>query len=232
MHNDTSSSNERSSYEFFLKESSGIPFEQLAEFSQPLLELFDVDPHHWSLPKQVPDNDELVQSYASALAAAEVFWSYFTLDHEVRKRFVPELKSYFIGNDPAPHEQADFMLLVGCMEGQWLKVTGGRATSGPVGRVVSDLNAASPSNATLETLALFGEPLMDSPELLEDPDQLESIMARIGDYWALAHCQPENLEAELQRLIYRYADSASDRLKIEQEARKMLERYDLLFRDH
>ncbi len=231
MGSELTSSNPRDSYEFFLSERSGIPFDQLAAFSQPLLELFDVDPHHWELPRDVPAEPELLDSYSSALAAAEVFWSFFTLDVDVRKKFVPELRAYFIGPEPAPHEIADFTLLISCMEAQWLKVTGGRSVPTPTNNPLDLPIEEDAESSQLETLALFGEPLMEDLSCLADPDSLESVMQRINAYWQLAHTSEPEFEQALRNLVRRFANGVQPKSEVKAEALRMVERYNLLFRD-
>ncbi|MCB0720176.1 MAG: hypothetical protein KDD65_17135 [Bacteroidetes bacterium] len=227
---DDKSTSSRDSYEFFLSERNGIPFEQLAAFAQPLLELFDVDPHHWKLPKRIPAEAELLDSYSSALAAAEVFWSYFTLDIPLRKKFTPELRAYFVGDDPAPHEEADFSLLISCMEEQWLKVTGGRPVPAPLGSPI-EFPVSRDEPEQLEVLALFGEPLLEDPECLSDPDKLEFAMERINAYWRLAHTEKPAFNDTLDEIVKAFSRSGMSDKEIRDEALLMVERYTLLFRD-
>lgn len=227
---DTKTSDPRDSYEFFLSERSGISFDQLAAFSRPLLELFDVDPHHWDMPRTIPTEPELLDSYSSALAAAEVFWSYFTLDTGIRKKFTPELRAYFIGSEPAPHEIADFTLLISCMEAQWLKVTGGRRVPTPTSNPL-DLPVVESESDQLEVLALFGEPLMEDHDCLDDPDELESVMQRINAYWQLAHASDAEFDARLLELVNRFSDASRSKEFVRDEALRMVERYNLLFRE-
>ncbi len=227
MFEDSNPTDSRDSYSFYLNESSGIRFEHLARFSQPLLELFDVEPHHWRLPNSIPDDAQLLDTYSAALAAAEMFWSYFTLDEHTRKRFLPELKSYFIGAEPLPHEEADFLLLVDCMRLQWTKLVGEIDVSMQPGRQSSMMEVGDQPD--LETLALFGEPLMDDPTLLEDPDALEAIMERVADYWELANASEEDRDTLLEGIVMRHRDDHRSASDIRDEAAKMLARFDSLF---
>lgn len=232
MFEGSASSDARASYTFYLKESSGIRFQLLARFAQPMLELFDVEPHHWSLPESVPDDDQLLEVYSSALAAAEMFWSYFTLDVEMRKRFLPELKSYFIGATPVPHEEADFLLLVDCMRTEWEKISTengfvlDRANAMKVLRSETAENSQAPD---LETLALFGEPLMDDPALLEDPDRLGEIMTLVNDYWNLARADAASYPVMLKHIVQKHGHSAAERKKLTVQAQQMVARYRKLF---
>ena len=227
MFEDSTPTDSRDSYAFYLNESSGIQFEHLARFSQPLLELFDVEPHHWRLPTSIPNDVQLLDTYSAALAAAEMFWSYFTLDEHTRKRFLPELKSYFIGAEPLPHEEADFLLLVDCMRVQWTKLVGEIDVTVQPGRQPSMVDTGNQPD--LETLALFGEPLMEDPALLEDPDALEAIMERVGDYWGLASAASDDRDALLDVIVARHANAELTESDLRDEAAKMLARYDELF---
>ena len=217
----------RDSYAFYLNETSGICFEHLARFCQPMLELFDVDPHHWRLPNSVPDDPQLLDAYTSALAAAEMFWSYFTLDPSVRKRFLPELKAYFIGATPLPHEEADFLLLVDCMREQWTSLgedVGRTARPSTTHSAVADDDIPE-----LETLALFGEPLIADPALLEDPDRLDAVMSLVHDYWELARAGTSEFERMLDALVHKHGRTREDRIRLRGEAQEMVERYNELF---
>jgi hypothetical protein len=215
------------SYQFYLDELSGISFERLARFSQPLLELFDVEPHHWRLPRAVPSDRQLLDAYTSALAAAEMFWSYFTLDEAVRRRFLPELKAYFVGAEPMPHEEADFLLLVDCMRVQWEQL-GGSAVGDETHRSVGALIAGDVV-PDLETLALFGEPLMGDPELYDNPDKLDEIMTRVQDYWLLAHTRLEQYEQRLDEIVARHGNSPAEMEHVRVEAESMVARFRELF---
>lgn len=215
------------SYRFYLDELSGISFERLARFSQPLLELFDVEPHQWRLPRAVPSDHQLLDAYTSALAAAEMFWSYFTLDEDVRRRFLPELKAYFVGPEPMPHEEADFLLLVDCMRVQWELVGGATTLNGTHDRVRIGLEPDVAPD--LETLALFGEPLMGDPQLYDDPDKLDEVMTRVHDYWLLANTGAQQYGQRLEEVVARHTGSTKDAGAIRAEAESMVARYRELF---
>jgi len=212
-------------YKFYLDDSSGIPFDQLARFSQPLLELFDVEPHHWRLPRRIPADIQLLDAYTSALAAAEMFWSYFTLDSGLRRKFLQELKSYFIGSEPLPHEEADFLLLVDCMRVQWQQIGGEIQIDDRPHQALSSEN----SLPDLETLALFGEPLMEARDLYDDPDRLDEIMTRVQDYWRLANTGVDHYDEMLNSIVDRHGTSHEDRRRVRAEASMMVVRHRELF---
>ena len=85
----------------------------------------------------------------------------------------------------------------------------------------------SDGRSETEARARFAQPLLESPEIMTDPDAFEDALARADEYWDLARTggDPDAFAAD-------HADGADETRRLADEARHMIERFRELFPEH
>lgn len=240
----------REALDVYVSGRSGLRFEALARFAGPLFDLYDVDWKAEDGSAVVRDRNELATMVA-VLDTARLLWSFFLLDDEENLQMLPELEDALLGPGAGDEERSNVLVLLSLMEGHWHQFTPeerakaertpgftlppfeellreyeGKSRSEPV----TDETRYGPQHLDLpEALALFAQPLLERPEVQENPDALETQIARAQAYWELAVAPPEEYELELARVLNAFAETDRERDVIRQEARAMVQRYHRLF---
>lgn len=237
--------------EDYLNGRSGISFEVLTSFAEPLFDLYELDPRsNKDMGKEARSASEMALMLA-VLETARLFWAYFLLEQDVSERFLPDFEARLIGDQASEDERMDFLELIGIMAEHWdsfgpdqrkAAVVPGHPLP-PFNRLLDEYGVLHSSDATVavsprygpdklelpEALALFARPLLDDPEIIEDPDLLEETLARAHAYWDLAQTSSSEYKYRLASIISTFARDENDSKRIKKEARFMVERFLQLF---
>lgn len=234
----------------FLEDESGVPFHTLAQFAEPLFKLYQVDLRA-SLQKEPEkrEADELAALLA-VLETARLLWAFFGLTETTRQRKVKDLQHSLLGPDPGEEEKLDFLDLLSVMQEQWNSVATeedvASSSEETFDRLLAEYRPRSPQSSAQsasrqygpdnlnpeEARALFARPLLEDPDVLENPERMEEAMDRADEYWNLAHASPAKRAHRIETLKERWADSPQEAEAVEAEAQQMIERFAELFPDH
>ena len=234
----------------YLNGETGIRFEALVRFADPLFKLYQIDLRSSLRKDQATRTAEELATLLAILETARLLWSYFSLNEAEREHKLEELERGLLGGEPSGREERmDFLQLLSVMQEQWESMpadmrdaeveTGVPAPSFNLLLASYDpvqVNASSTSSARygpddLEPAAaqaLFARPLLEDPQVLQNPDELESAMARAKAYWDLAQAPRDQYDEQLSALKHRFANGV-DEQQIEKEAQQMTSRFFELF---
>lgn len=226
---------------------TGLRFESLALFAQPLFELYDLDPAAAFELHRNPD--EADEGTVAVLEAARVLWAYFALPEDERPARYPALALFLLGPDASDEDEADLDTLLDVMGAHWEAMTPeDLALAASEEHPVLDFDAllAHPAFAPagggptaqrtygperlseMEARALFAQPLL---ERLDDPDALDTAMERADEYWTLAQLHGVERDAYLEDLVEAFAIDEDEAAAIREEAEAMTARFRALFPD-
>lgn len=236
----------------YLDGAMGIHFDTLARFARPLFELYGIDLRaSLSKPNAARTHDE-VNTLVTVLDTARLFWAYFALDEKAQAQHTDALQQCLVGPSPDPDAARSFDELMGLMRDRWSDLSDSRRhhaeqTAGatlPSFETLLDQHASPSASGAApnagygpdqldqpEALALFAQPLLDDSSVHTDPDALEERMALATAYWELAHMPDSARGDKLQSVLYRFADSPSEREALRDQAHSMLRRFEELFPD-
>jgi hypothetical protein len=224
--------------------STGLRFEALALFAEPLFEVYDLDAAEaFALPR---DPDGADEATVTVLEAARLLWAWFALPGAERAERRPALTAFLLGPEHEADEEEDLDHVLYRMEEQWDLLTDEDrelAHAGPEPPLGFDALLAHPAFAQdaavappgaygpeglseLEAQALFAQPLLDGTE---DADQMESALERANAYWELAHIRGSERELFLRELVLQFGRELGGAEGVEQEAHRMLSRFTELF---
>lgn len=226
------------------RDETGLRFESLVLFADPLFELYGIDSSEAFALKHEPD--EADEATVAVLEAARLLWAYFSIPDSVRHEQHDQLADYLLGPDHNPQDEADFDEIIERMQQQWeMLMPEDRAVAEGVEHQTLGLEAllAHPAFAmpspkeeggsygpdglgVLEAQALFAQPLLDQTT---DPDEMEVALERASAYWEIAHTEGAARETALHAAVKSFGNSAEERGRVEQEARDMLTRFAELF---
>ena len=235
----------------YLNGETGIRFEALVHFADPLFRLYQIDLRSSLQKDQATRTAEELATLLAILETARLLWAYLSLNEAERERKLEELERGLLGGEPSgKEERMDFLRLLSVMQKQWESMPPGMrdAHETEAGAPVPSfdlllasydplqVSATSPSSALYgpdnlepaEAQALFARPLLKDPQVLHNPDELESAMARAKAYWDLAQVSPEQYDEQLSALKQRFANGV-DEQQIEKEAQQMTSRFFELF---
>ena len=222
---------------------TGVQYEALALFAEPLFTLYDLDPIEAFALRTSPQSvsDETV----ALLETARVLWAFFSLSTSDRAHRRQALASQLVGEDPSEEEWLDLDGLIEATEIHWQallpeEITTAQTTDHPTldfdalihhpaFRVEADPDPSHAGYGTgelseTEARALFAQPLLDDPEVLLDEDAFSDVMRRADVYW---HAGRNGLSvAEALDAL------GTDETPRETEATMMLARYAELFPEH
>lgn len=227
---------------------TGLLFESLALFAQPLFELYDLDPAEAFALHTDPDSAD--EATVAVLEAARVLWAYFSLDDNDRAERHPALADFLLGPEATAEDTADLGLLIDTMEGHWDALAPedldlAAADDHPV--LDFDALLAHPAFlhpeihpatqrtygaeglSEMEARALFAQPLL---ERLDDPDDLDAAMERADEYWTLAQLRGVTYDARLDDFVDAFALNADEAVRLRAEAETMKARFQSLFPEH
>jgi len=246
------SSSPNAMLEAYLDGAMGIHFDALSRFARPLFELYGIDLRASLSKPDAARSDDEVNTLVTVLDTARLFWAYFSLDEEAQAQHADELEACLVGPSPDPGASRSFNDLMDLMRDRWEDLSDSRRhhaeqmAPAALPRFETLLEQhASPSASGAapgagygpdqldqpEALALFAQPLLDDPSVHTDPDALEERMALATAYWELARLPDSKRGDRLQSLLHRFADSASERERLRDQARSMLDRFEELFPD-
>lgn len=240
----------RGTVDHYLSGRSGIRYEMLAQFADPLFDLYELDWRNIDGSGEDRDRDELTTMVA-VLDTARLLWSFFSLDEEANIQMLPELEDALVGRQAGDEERSNVLVLLSILEEHWRQFSPTErayAEDTPGFTLPSfEILIAEYTNRTdsiptewkkqfgleqmdlPDALALFAQPLIDDPGLDENPEVLETRIARAQAYWDLATTPPDDYERELSRIVEEFADNQNQRKAIRVEARRMVARYRELF---
>ncbi|OZC02194.1 hypothetical protein [Rubricoccus marinus] len=219
---------------------TGVQFESLALFAEPLFSLYELNPAEAFTLKTDPDKapDEVV----ALMETARVLWAFFSLSPSSRAHRRQALVEQLVGGEA---EEDDMLGLEGVIEAaeihwqallpeeiEMAQKTGHEVLSfddllhHAAFRIDADqdpVHAGFGDGELSETeaRALFAQPLLEAPEVMLDADAFDSALERADAYWDAAQ-SGDTPEAIAQAL------SPDDGGDVE-EARTMLARYAKLF---
>lgn len=226
---------------------TGVQYESLALFAEPLFSSYGLDAADAFRLRDAPD--DVADDTVALLETARVLWAFFSLPHAERAHKRQSLAAQLVGEDPS---EEDWVALDGLIEStgiHWqamlpeevdMAQDTGHQTLGfdellahpafHVGRAEDDASHAGfgPDGLSeTEARARFAQPLLESPEVMTDPDAFETALARADDYWDLARRggDPDAFAKEV-------AAASGDRQRLADEARTMVERFRELFPEH
>ena len=222
---------------------TGVQFESLALFAEPLFTLYDLDPSEAFALKTDASGarDEVV----ALMETARVLWAFFSLPTASRGHRRQALVEQLVGGDAESDDMLDLEGVIEAAEVHWqallpeeieMAENTGHPALGfddllhhPAFRIDAD---EDPSHAGFgadelsetEARALFAQPLLEDPEVMLDGDAFDSALERADAYWEAAQdgTPPEAIARAL---------AASGDGDVE-EARRMIARYAELFPEH
>ena len=224
---------------------TGLRFESLALFAQPLFDLYDLDASEAFAVCTAPDDAD--ETTIAVLEAARVLWAYFALDADARTEQRDALEDFLLGPAATDEDVADLDMLLDTMEEHWdLLTPEDLELAAHDAHPTLDFEALlahpafvqpEPSPALqptygpeglteMEARALFAQPLL---ERLDDPDDLDAAMERADEYWSLAQRRGVEYDSRLDVLVDALALSADEATQIRAEAEAMTERFRSLF---
>ena len=225
---------------------TGLRFESLALFAQPLFELYDLDPAAaFELHQHREEADETT---VAVLEAARVLWAYFSLPEAERSARYGALGLFLLGPEATDEDEADLDTLLDMLESHWEALTPeDLALAADDEHPVLDFDALlahpafAPPEGTatrrtygpdrlseMEARALFAQPLLEPHT---DPDDLDAAMERADEYWTLARLHGVEREVYLDELVEALAIDEEEAEAIRAEALAMTERFRSLFPD-
>lgn len=220
---------------------TGVQYEALALFAEPLFTLYELDPSEaFSLRAGPAEADE---ETVALLETARVLWAYFSMPPAERAHRRPALAAQLVGENPTEDDWLSLDALLDTASIHWQALlpeeveaaeTTGHASLGfdallrhPIFQIgdaesASDALGFGPDALSdVEARAQFAQSLLDT--VGDDTDDLESALARADSYWTLA--QGDDPDADLRAFAERQPDPAAAL----SEGRRMLARYRELF---
>ncbi len=217
---------------------TGVQYEALALFAEPLFSLYEHDPSEAFALRGNPEeaDDEAV----ALLEMARVLWAFFSMPPPERAHKRPALAAQLVGDDPTDEDWLSLDALMDAAEIHWQallpeEIAAAQATGHPTldfeallqhpafhlgtEDIASVFGPESLSDA--EARALFAQSMLDDAG--PDIDAFEDALARADTYWDIAQ-QPDPDDA-----LESFANEQPDPGVIRAEGRIMLERYRQLF---
>jgi hypothetical protein len=224
---------------------TGVRFESLALFADPLFELYDLDAAAAFELHARPD--EADEATVAVMEAARLLWAYFSLPQRERAARLGALGAFLLGPSATPEDEADLDALLDTVETHWDTLTpddillaqdldadtldfdallAHPAFAQPVAEFATERTYGPDRLSEMEARALFAQPLLERED---DPDALDAAMERADDYWSLAQLRGLERDAFLDELVEANALDAAEAEQIRAEARHMLDRFQSLF---
>lgn len=221
---------------------TGVQFESLALFAEPLFTLYDLEPG--DAFAALTDPSAVSDDVVALLETARVLWAFFSLPVSERAHRRQALAAQLVGEEPDPDEWLDLEGVIESVEVHWKALSRseiemaedtGHPTldfdgllAHPAFRIETDPDPAHAGFgegglSETEARALFAQPLLDSPEVLLDEDAFEGAISRADAYWQAA---ARGLSAEA------VVGELDDERATLEEARMMLARHAELFPKH
>lgn len=227
---------------------TGVRFESLALFADPLFALYDLDS---AAAFELHTNpDEADETTVAVMEAARLLWAYFSLPPSKRAARRDDLAEFLIGPGGTETDEEDFDALLDAVETHWDLLTEEDielaedteettlgfdallehpAFAPPARERSTERTYGTEGMSEMEARALFAQPLLEQET---DPDELEEVMERADDYWTLAQLQGLEREAYLTEIVEANAIDADEAAAIRAEAEQMIARFQQLFANH
>lgn len=231
-----------------LDNETGVRFESLALFAEPLFTLYEIDPGDafqlYQDPKTVSDET------LALLETARILWAFFSLSPDQRAHHRSTLAMQLIGESPTDNDWVNLEGLLESVKVHWKALldeeiqeaeTSEYPTLGfeellqhdafRIGEVGGQANMGFGPDALSETeaRALFSQPLFESEEILIDADAFEHAVLRSDALWTLARRSNGDPQGMIASYVEEFASSESDQAMLQQEAQTMIERFKELF---
>lgn len=230
----------------YLEGATGIRYEDLLVFSEPLFQLFELDPRHTNVDGGERELEEL-STLLSLLDLARLFWAYFLLEESQSPAALDDLTVTLLGPQPTAQEVLSMKELVQMLEDQWLVIAENAGNSTPptgyslppfselledyehrhARHPAHDAHAASSADLP-DALASFARPLFEEVNL-DDPAEIDDALARAQAYWDLARTSGPSYNRRLARVVERFAGQRRNEDSVRTEAAMMTRRYRELF---
>ena len=229
---------------------TGVQFESLALFAEPLFTLYDLDAA--DAFRLRTDPDAVADDTVALLETARVLWAFFSMPRSERAHQRQALAAQLVGEEQGEEDWVNLEGLIETAEIHWQallpeEVEAAQRTGHetldfeallhhPAFRVGPEETDATHAGfgegglSEIEARALFAQPLLDDPETVADPDAFEAALARADDYWALAHTAGGDPDAAAAAFAREHADG--DEAAVRDEARRMIDRFRELFPEH
>jgi hypothetical protein len=227
---------------------TGVAFDALVLFAEPLFALYGLDLADAFALRADPDAAD--PEVLAVLETARLLWAFFSLPPVARGRRRDALAAHLVGPAPSEDDWLDIEGLLDTLDPYWRALLPEeRRKAEQAGHPLLDFDAllehpafrlSSPHApvaygpeglSEIEARALFAQPLLDDPATLADAAAFEHAMERANAYWALAQRPLPEREAALGEAAERLAGGA-DPAALEAEARRMVERFLVLFPEH
>jgi hypothetical protein len=226
---------------------TGVRFESLALFADPLFALYDLNPAAAFELHTNPDQAD--ETTVAVMEAARLLWAYFSLPPSKRATRRDDLAEFLIGPGGTETDEEDFAALLDAVEAHWDMLTeedielaedteektlgfdallDHPAFAPLVREGATEQTYGTEAMSEMEARALFAQPLLEKET---DPDALEEVMERADDYWTLAQLQGLEREAYLDEIVEANAIDADEAAAIRAEAQQMILRFQQLFAD-
>ena len=227
---------------------TGVQYESLALFADPLFTLYDLDAADAFRLRTEPE--AVADDTVALLETARVLWAFFSLPHSERAHKRQALAAQLVGEDPSEEDWMGLDGLLETVEIHWQallpeEIEAAQSTDhpvlgfddllhhaafrvGPEGEDATHAGFGETGLSEIEARALFAQPLMETPEVTEDPDAFDDALALADDYWALAQEAGDDAEAAAQAFADGHA-SAGQTDRVRDEALRMIRRYRELF---
>ncbi len=219
---------------------TGVQYEALALFAEPLFALYDLDP---AQAFSLRDGAEADEETVALLETARVLWAYFAIPPAERAHRRPALAAQLVGDEPTDDDWVSLDALLDAAIIHWQallpeEIDAAQSTGHPmldfdallahpifqIGADEAERGVAGfgpDALSDVEARARFAQDLLDS--VGDDPDLFEEAIARADAYWTLAHS--DDPEADLRAFARQQPDPAATI----GEGRRMLARYRELF---
>lgn len=228
----------------YLNDETGIRFNALARFAEPLFELYEVDPR--GLGENAPLREaEEKATLVAILETARLFWTYFSLDETLQHEYRPELEAALVGADASDEDHLHFGTLLQTLAEQWqdlwpehLEAVPGYALP-PFTKLLALYNGEGGEDTGLrygpeqlepaEALALFARPLLEDPTVHQDPEALDAALNLAHEYWELAQAPADEYAHRLQAIHQLYGSGPASTEHLSAQAGAMVTRFHTLF---
>lgn len=225
----------------FVREDTGVPFEPLVRFAEPLFEAYGVEPGRALALKTSREPDEAPEELLLVLETARLLWAYFALEGDTVLDALPQIEGALLQGEVGERERVALHLLLARLEDGWHQLESERlpTRSGQPAPTFETLLARygtlfppepelPHAEADADLLAEFARPLLDDPRLLEDPDAFDRQMELAHALFEYAGLPEAERGATLERIARRFPESAA---RLPALAQDMIARYHALFPD-
>ena len=224
---------------------TGVLYESLALFAEPLFGIYELDAS--DAFRLRTDPGAVADDTVALLETARVLWAFFSLPPSERAHKRAALASQLVGDEPSDEDWMGLDGLLETVEIHWQallpeEIEAAQSTGhavlgfddllhhpafrvGPEAEDATHAGFGATSLSEIEARALFAQPLLEDPALMDDPDAFENAMQRADAYWALARDAGADAEAAATEFAEGDADEAA-------EAMLMIQRFRELFPEH